>query len=264
MALAYGIVLLLVYAFAAADYLRIGLFRGLHPGRRRALLQTYSMRWINYWVMAQVAAIALFWMTGDKRGIRTGTFFLTAAIMMLMLVPAGQHFALRMRLPSFPLFSRGRESRRKALREFSLLLGAAIIITTVLVKLVKWTAHPAIEENFKTAQYSPLANALFAGYVLIGAAVTEELIFRHYLLARLMSLLQAHGRSIAIIFSVLVTSSLFAMGHAQMIIPAWLKFTQMLLLGITLGITRIRLGSDYAILMHALYNGAMAILASGE
>lgn len=99
--------------------------------------------------------------------------------------------------------------------------------------------------------------ALFL-YVL-RAALWEEVLVRGFLLVGLERLLQSwrNGGWGALCLS----SAIWAMGHAGMMTPEWIKLVQVFVLGLLLGGLYRRLGLEASFSAHALHNVAMIFIA---
>ncbi len=99
------------------------------------------------------------------------------------------------------------------------------------------------------------ALAIYAVWLMINAPWIEELVFRHYLLPRL-----AISRRYFYAVPLIVTTAIFALGHAGHTDPAWPKILQMTLWGGILGGLRIWLGTPWAIGLHLALNLAAPII----
>jgi membrane protease YdiL (CAAX protease family) len=204
----------------------------------------------------------MFYITGDiRRAGPMAVFYLTNSMLMLLLVPVGIHYATAQAAPSFSLFA-GKAPGPGTMLQFILLLLLPVLSTLGLFSLVQWKPDPALLTALSPAEHSRRANLFLMAYLLISAAITEEILFRHYLVPRVAGLF--HNRAIAFPAAVLISAAVFALGHSAMVSPAWIKYLQTLILGIALGICRVRLGSDYGILLHLCFNAAAAIIGESS
>ncbi len=128
---------------------------------------------------------------------------------------------------------------------------AGVAISLLLVLLVDIQTGEAVLEL--TDGGSDLAVGLLVAWLMLNAPWQEELLFRHYLVARLSAIGGRRSRPVMIL-AVIVTALVFALGHAGHFDPAWPKLAQTFTWGLMLGAVRIWLGTTYAISLHLLFN----------
>lgn len=262
----YYSVLLLIYLLCVVDFASLGRFRGIRQGARRDKLASSVLPLVNRWIIFQGLCFAIFTAMGElQRAGAPMLFHLANAIIFVLLVPLGIHWQLR---TGQPVLGRGQQDgarRRKMLKiGIFITLGAVPIgVTWALFRNFAWTVEPAMRELLEPEDHSALNNAVLTGYLLISAAVTEEILFRHYFIARLTHAFRSAGmRTLSsAALAICATSAVFALAHTGMITPAWLKYGQTFILGASLGLCRVLLGTWASIALHLLFNGAVVLLA---
>lgn len=100
-------------------------------------------------------------------------------------------------------------------------------------------------------------------WLVVRAAIFEELIFRGFLFPRLAKLLErcACERRVALVIAACVSSAVFAAGHAQLADPMWYKVGQAFFLGVVLCRVTYKFSIDVASVFHALFNATVVLLA---
>lgn len=148
-------------------------------------------------------------------------------------------------------------ARRKWLTAMAILV-AGTVLSVVLLYLVKVEAGEFLQD-FSYESGLDSGYGFVAFWMIINAPWIEEITFRHYLLPRLCRLFG--DREWSLILAVVVTSAVFAFGHAAHTIPAWPKLVQTFLWGIALGWMRIWMGSGWAIGTHLGWNVVGIVVA---
>ncbi len=151
--------------------------------------------------------------------------------------------------------------------ELLALAAAALGCVAALLFFNGWKPDAGMARIFGDAPAGAVETAVLLGYVLISAAVSEELIFRHYLLNRLLAIggggvwtgWRGVGRAMP---AILLATALWTLGHGGMIEPAWLKYAQIGVYGIALGVAQIRLGTEASVTLHLLFNAATPAMAA--
>lgn len=90
---------------------------------------------------------------------------------------------------------------------------------------------------------------------LMLAPFAEEIAYRGYIQPRVALLLERVAPAKwAAVGSVALVSAAWALGHSEMIEPAWVKWGQIAGIGVALGVARMRLGLEACILLHLGFN----------
>ncbi|MBN1868201.1 CPBP family intramembrane metalloprotease [Candidatus Sumerlaeota bacterium] len=170
-----------------------------------------------------------------------------------------------------------RTARRRFLRRrnVGLWLGtrlaeAAIYMVLMLAISAMWLRFAAHSEPIQASVSEDLADWVRTGLdesgdvFLTSAAVTtilapftEETIFRGFALQELALLLGATRlgkRRWAGLAAVFLAAAMWSVGHAGFIEPGWVKWVQIFGVGCVLGIARLRLGLEAAIVLHLGFN----------
>lgn len=155
----------------------------------------------------------------------------------------------------------------------------AVALTVVLFPLFGVRTTEALSEVVQPAGHPTAAIVIFTIFVLMSAAVWEEVFFRYALQAfvagAVLRLRNAErpatglgeafapsdlftARAVAVVVSAL----LFAISHGGMIEPAWIKYLQTFVVGIGLGIVQWRAGLEAAIFGHLIFNIAAPFLTA--
>lgn len=220
-----------------------------------SLQQATLYRYLKHGLTAGVAlvllqAIFLFlcysidWM---KPAAGLGSYFLLCALLVPFLWTAGCIEQTRLNWPRH-------QSRPSHLLIVSI---AGLLITVLSIILFRQGEAEPGETIQAISRQSDNLNglAIKALWLLINAAWIEELVFRHYLLPRLTI-----SRRFYYVLPLLVTTAIFALGHAGHTSPPWPKILQMVLWGGVLGALRIWLGTPWAIGLHLVLNLAAPII----
>ena len=244
--IAYQVLVLFAYLLATVD-LAAGRAFAISAGRRIALVL----------LGCHFAAAFVLLLAGDfQRALGPLAMLTLGALMTIALFPAGCYWTRRHAGPLPHLI--GTSSSPVHWRIFGtyVFIGVAapIILTVLLTTVLPWNVTSEFERALAPERHSALQNTLLAIYLLIGAAIAEEILLRHYLLNFIA------GRTGSRVLAAIVTSAIFALGHAGMIQPVWLKFAQAGVLGIALAVVQFKVGLEGAILTHLLFNVAIASL----
>lgn len=194
-------------------------------------------------------------------GVGIAIFYVMLALFAWVLLPTGSYWAsLRRRQPLSLLAGRPLVPRSR-LPLFTALFLVPQLVSFTAFALFPWETGKELSEQLKEGSPSPVVLMVLALYLIVSAPVAEELIFRHYALNRLAALKQ-----IGLVGASLLTTLVFAMGHTGMMEPAWLKWLQISLFGISLAICQIRINTEACILLHLLLNisAAVWVIASGD
>lgn len=273
----YLLVLLGVSVLALADCLRLARRRGRSRLELVAECRVRLVRpWLGGWLLFQgFSAVALLLSGNGGRALGPLLWFGTATLLLPFLLYAGAAWTLRAGHPLLPLlvaWRQGGRAGREAWKwhqagEFLLLAAGPLAATAVLFLVVPWRPAAPVQETFRPEQHGPLANTLFVVYLLVSAAVVEEVMFRHYLVNRLAALRAASdgrtgsgGSRVRTGVAIAAAAALWTLGHGGMVEPAWLKSVQIGLYGLALGTAQVRLGLETAVLLHLLFNGAALVL----
>jgi hypothetical protein len=221
--------------------------------------------------------VVLIWFAASWPGpIRAIALFYTMnAMAMLWVVPAGATWGLLAGSPAPLACCADLKSRRQALirlLEFSGLAMISLLLSALPILFVKWETHPELDSRMPDTG-SQAITMLFLGYLLVSAPFAEEPIFRQYLLCRLIAFFRKHltlrrktigpafRKTSSVLFALSVTTILFAAGHMHMIEPAWIKWYQISILGVALGICQLRFGLLAAVGLHFVLNAGSLIMA---
>lgn len=260
-----------------------------NPLRTQILLRA-ALPWLKKWILLQAACIAVFAVCGEYERAGTISFiYIANALLFLFLVPAGIAFATGNRVPLFPILRRRlsltpqfiagthrREKSKAVLTVFSrsafrLLAIGALTLTPILFALLlfhfhRWTVSVPFGQSLAEKHHSNFANGFLLVYLIVSAAVSEEIIFRHYLLNRILATAAGKRRSrfrvfVASCLAITISSFVFMLGHASMVSPEWMKYAQTFVLGACLGCVQLFAGTEACIFGHLLFNATMAIAA---
>jgi membrane protease YdiL (CAAX protease family) len=119
----------------------------------------------------------------------------------------------------------------------------------------------AAVQQLSDKSISPVAMGVMAIWLMINAPWVEELCFRHYLVPRLGTVIKSRPGQITLWISILIAATLFAIGHAGHMVPAWPKLIQTFIWALALGWARIRFGTFYAIGLHLVWNITSPLIA---
>jgi membrane protease YdiL (CAAX protease family) len=244
------------------------------PLTRRAVLVKFASPWVLGWLLFVSAWAVGFGVIGDlRRALAVALGGGVNALLYLVLVPAGYHASVLAGSPALPLVRgarRGWSGIRGRIRGpvpvflFSALLLIPVVFTAFIYATRTLAPTPRVMQALEVETHAPAETALFVVFMLITAAVDEELVFRHYLLNRLTVAFGARqSRVLAPVSAVVLTTALFMLGHREMMDPAWLKYTQIALLGTALGVCQLRLGLECCIVLHLFFNISALAIATG-
>jgi membrane protease YdiL (CAAX protease family) len=180
----------------------------------------------------------------------------------LVFTASGLYNSRRMRLPGYPLF-RGvaRAGRRIAGRARSfpwvptLVAGGGFLVyTALLFAATRPRVSPVLQKAMQTWEglMKQSSSPVLAAVLVSLIAVKEEVTYRLFMQTQLEWWMR--GREHAGALAILVTSTLWTLGHAGALEPNWVKFVQIFPMGIVLGIMRRRWGLAPCMLAHLVLN----------
>lgn len=236
--------------------------------------------WVLGHVLFHLAVLMAAFIVQGLHPVRAIAFFYTInALAMMWVIPSGITWG-RLAGSAGPLAWRAdfRSRSRMAVRvlEYGGLLLLSLLISGLPILFAKWETHPDFNSSIPNLASDSTA-LLFLGYLLVSAPLAEEPIFRQYLLCRLIVFFRRHvtlgQRNTGSVFrkrgpvflSIAATTILFAAGHMHMIEPMWIKWYQISVLGVALGICQLRFGLLATIGLHFLLNaGSVAMVAAAR
>ncbi|MBX7245997.1 MAG: CPBP family intramembrane metalloprotease [Candidatus Sumerlaeaceae bacterium] len=279
-------IVLLICVLAAADFMRLAnrqkrsrLQKKLYDTPLRGALATLmraTTPWVKLWFFFQAISLAgLFGSGNSDRALGPVILYLTNAFFLILLAPVGVAMGASAGTPNFLLHGFRRITGKLAVTRVVVVvaaLGVNVLFTYLLFSRTSWGASESLKQALRPEAYSSPANLVFAGYLLISAAVMEEMLFRHYLLNRLLVTIGRifPGRKdrqtirkdwVHKIVAVLITTIIFALGHRSVVSPDWLKYTQTGVLGLTLGVCQLTSGTASCVALHLLFNFSMVFMA---
>lgn len=145
-------------------------------------------------------------------------------------------------------------SDRKKLAITAAIALAGLVLNIVLLILVDVRVGESVREM--ADGISPLGLSLLAIWLILNAPWMEELLMRHYLVARIAASRPASdgSRRRWMAAAVVIAAVVFAVGHAGHMEPSWPKLLQTFVWGLMLGWTRIWMGTWYAVALHLSWN----------
>lgn len=231
-----------------------------NPHHRQQFLSELrrSLPWAAGLAVIQVIAIALAMLNPAFEALgRFAALYLIFTLILPPLWAVGKVHAFQAALPrkhhSWPAGKRW--------LIFSALAAGGVILSLLLVILVP--VHPGESVTTMAEGASDGALALLALWLMINAPWQEELLFRHYLVARVAAFAGEGTASrrawtlIAIVFA----AAIFALGHSAHMDPAWPKLAQTFAWGLALGWVRVAMGTSYAIGLHLVWNLTAPLVA---
>jgi len=262
--LTYQLLLLAIYFGAAMDY-HATMRR--QPSRTHLLLRA-ALPWLKRWILLQAACITVFAVCGEYERAGTISFiYIANSMLFLFLVPAGMMFAAKNRVPLFPVLRRKFSlTPRTIAGAIAALTMAPILFALLLFHFHHWTVAVPFGQSLAEEHHSSFANGFLLVYLIVSAAVSEEIIFRHYVLNRILAIVAGRRRSRSHIFlatglAITISSFVFMLGHASMVSPEWMKYAQTFVLGLCLGCVQLVAGTEACIFGHLLFNATMAVAA---
>jgi membrane protease YdiL (CAAX protease family) len=228
-----------------------------------------SMGAARVWTTAAVALVLLLaglrgaafgWAEGWRFLTTEGQFELLRALGVAFLVTSGAVWAERCGVR--PLRRRMRRWRRWPWGWLAAALAGMLGWTLMLAWLVPHTQTQSLMRWLRLEEMDPWLRAPTAMALLTLAPIVEECLFRHYLLYRIAGWLGRHRPDPSwTINAIVLTSILFALGHLGQIEPFWLKWLQVFVPGLVLGVTAWKHGLEAAIALHWGFN--LGILGLG-
>lgn len=219
--------------------------------------------------MAQNPQTRPFVIVGMVLGAGVGIVF--AMAQGLAITAAGAYFSARLRQPHFPhLRSLFHAARRKLPRAsgfpwvLTLAMGAAFVgYSALLFFLVPAQISPIARKSAQSLEGFLLntESALPLAVLVSLIAVTEEVVFRLFLQTQFEYWFRRYAR--APLIAILLTSTIWTLGHAAALEPAWVKFAQIFPMGLALGWMRRKHGVEPCIVAHVLLNLGAVYLMQG-
>ncbi len=186
------------------------------------------------------------------------------SVLFFVVAPAGTIWIARNGSPVFPVLRRTGRVRNPGVWFAGFLL-LPVIATVAIFALQPAQATTQLRDALALEKHSPAANLAFVLHLLVSAAVMEELFFRHYLFSRLAATFgrwtgvsrRPNARSLPVVAAAVMTSLFFAAGHTSMVTAEWPKILQITVLGMVLCASQWKLGSEWTIGLHLVFNLAM-------
>ena len=184
-------------------------------------------------------------------------------IKMLIFTTVGMDYSAELRYPSFPFFSRlhsdisivgnNVSNRRNFLIHTLVITIVSILYSLALFKVTDPEMGAAVRQmmiNNEVSQSDIFSPASFSLGIVF--AFNEEITFRLGIQNFLAKHLNWRHDRYAI--AIIVTSSLWTIGHAGALSPDWVKFAQIFPVGLSLGWLFRKYGVESCILAHSLFN----------
>lgn len=172
-------------------------------------------------------------------------------------ISVGGFFCKRLKLPGIPDIRRKGISRPK---KFYLAILIAILLTFLYSAFLFWFTHPSetpfAKEIWKiwTERLGLKAKHGFATILLLLAtkAISEEVTFRLFV----QNMLGYSFKKLrwGYLLAILLTASIWALPHAGVMNPEWVKFVQVFGFGIILGLLMRRWGVASCMIVHMVLN----------
>lgn len=172
-------------------------------------------------------------------------------------ISVGGFFCKRLKLPGIPAIGSKGISRPK---RFYLIILIAILLMFLYSMLLFWLTHPSetafAKEVWKiyTERFGLKAKYGFATVLLLLAtkAISEEVTFRLFI----QNMLGYSFKKLrwGYLLAILLTASIWALPHAGVMRPEWVKFTQVFGFGIILGLLMRRQGVASCMIVHIVLN----------
>lgn len=252
-------VFMLVVFFCCSFAMVETILGGMKGGAQAALLRSSFNRsalWGGGLAILQGAALATTYFVPELKGMASMlTIYLLMACFLPALWSSGKMYGAECGIPIVV-------SHWTKRIKWRILFGVALagfVLSLALVIAVPVTPGEAVREMGKQAE-TPLAMGLMAIWLMINAPWTEELIFRHYLVASIAATFKGWRRT-GIVVGVVIAAALFAVGHAGHMDPAWPKLVQTFAWGLALGWVRVYFGTGYAIGLHLVWNLSSVFIA---
>lgn len=227
--------------------------------RRLALLVA------GYFAISIICSAALGTLS-DGTSMLLNTLLFDAIVLLVTAAPAYAYFK-RLAYPVGPLFRWLMRKHEKAsarrtpslmLLPLAVLFVLCLVVSIVPLFLIPWRYEAMGSSLAAMAAANPLGTLWYVGR----AAVSEEFLFRGYLLPRFESILRQLGFTrLAWPLATFFVSAWFALGHTLLMSPVWLKVSQAFLLGISLAYTTRRSGIEGAIVFHGAFNTVAVVLS---
>lgn len=222
--------------------------------RRDQLLaeMRHALPWAAGLVLAQLGALSLAVVHPEFKMLgRLAMVYLGFAVLFPAVWAVGQVWGAAGGMPA----RENQWSDRRKLTVTALVAAAGMVLNVVLFALTDVQVGDQVREL--TEGLSSVSVALVALWLIFNAPWLEELLLRHYLVARMAvqrpaAMHQAGAPWTA--FVVVVVAALFALGHAGHMEPAWPKLLQTFTWGLMLGWARVCLGTWYAVALHLGWN----------
>lgn len=250
----FAVVLIATWVGSLQDYGRLGQL----PEDEQAIFRRETRRaipWTLVLVAAQIVFVLVMYLSGSlQAGIMVASNYVFIGLVLPFMWGSGRVQEYRQGLP---LAGAGL-SRSKKWGIIAVLGVLGSVFSLILFRWTNVTVGSSVTEISKAGDMGIVA--LLALWLMFNAPWLEEMVFRHYMLVKL----GGAGRNpwIRYGFAVLVTSALFAVGHAGHMVPAWPKLVQTFVWGVALGYTRIFLGTGYAVALHTGFNVLAVVVAS--
>ncbi len=175
----------------------------------------------------------------------------------VVFISVGGFFCKRLKLPGIPDIRRKRISRPK---KFYLVILIAILLMFLYSALLFWLTHPSetsfAKEIWKiwTERFGLKAKYGFTTILLLLAAksISEEVTFRLFI----QNMLGYSFKRLrwGYFLTIILTASIWALPHAGVMNPEWVKFAQVFVLGIILGLLMRRQGVASCMIAHMVFN----------
>jgi len=254
---------LLLAVVAFADNLRLQRESRYLAGRGGRITSRLALLLGLYAVVVGGSGLLLWSGTAAGWHGALGPLFYDLFILTLFTLPAVDAM-IRLRLPAGPVarwLIRGElPSGLPPLKTcvFVIALAAvALLITWLPLLFVHCEPGPAgrvLEKGFAEHRAAIV-------WLVLRTAFPEEVLFRGFFFSRLaLALWPILGRRRAVVAAALTASAVFALAHAGLLAPVWLRLLQALLLGLVLVWVMLRHGIESGIAFHICFNTMTVLL----
>jgi len=206
--------------------------------------------------LLQISGIGLAFINEQFRPLLPiAIMYLFFAMVLPFLWAAGQAHAAICRIPIAPPWA----ISRKLLITGILAVGGVVLSLALIV--LNDVRPGAAVESLSGETGDDAALVVIALWLLFNAPWMEEMIFRHYLVPRLAAFRWMKTKGLFLCLSVVICATVFALGHAGHLVPAWPKLVQTFVWGVMLGWSRIYFGTFSAIGLHLVFNLSAPLVA---
>lgn len=173
-----------------------------------------------------------------------------------ILAAVGKHFLVKLVLPSAPILFHFNKMEGKWISYLKACFGALFLMVAVSTILLVISSS-----TITKSQFPPIVDIVTLSFQAFLVSVSEEIFSRLFLQSLFMNWFGKTRCGVAL--SIVMVSSIWALSHPGIIETDGIKFIQIFLLGIILGVLMLKKGVECCCVAHTVFNIVAYVFLAG-